>query len=61
MGIFDMLGDVVEAALEAPAQVAKVAVKTVVSIPAVAIKTVKGAAEGAKEAINELGELLDED
>jgi hypothetical protein len=58
MGLFSKLIDTV---IDLPGEVVKGATETVLRVPEAAIKTAKGACEGAEGAVDKLSEIFEDD
>lgn len=60
MGLFDLIDDVVDAAVKLPGKVVETATEAVVRIPEAGIRTVKGVVDGMEKGIEKMEKSLDE-
>jgi hypothetical protein len=58
MGLFDILEDVIDAAIELPGKVLETTVETVVRIPEVGIKAVEGVVTGVEKGIEKVDKAI---
>ena len=63
MGMFDFIGDIVEAgldvAIKAPGKVLEVTAETVVRLPEVGVRAVQGLADGVEKGAEKLSKAID--
>jgi len=59
MGLFDLLDDAMDAAIDLPGKVIKTAAEGVTRIPEAGIKAVKGLVDGVEKGIEKVDDALD--